>query len=154
MRSNISMSLQSHPEKTHLSPEDLSKMSPVLFSPHYSSRREVVLRSSLPPGRYVIIPSTSDPNQQGEFLLRVLTEKDNQSGWVGELTVDLERCYSPVSHREHICYGDIKNSKQTCLIIQNSHMLCVSVREWMVCVCPVMEECVQLFKNIYIYLLL
>lgn len=55
-------------------------MSPVLFSPHYSSRREVVLRSSLPCGRYIIIPSTSEPHQQGEFLLRVLTEKDNLSG--------------------------------------------------------------------------
>lgn len=74
------MSLQAHPEKTHLSPKDLSKMSPVLFSPHYSSRREVVLRSSLPPGHYIIIPSTSEPNQQGEFLLRVLTEKENLSG--------------------------------------------------------------------------
>lgn len=74
------VSLQAHPEKTYLSPNDLSKMPPVLFSPHYSSRREVVLRNSLPPGRYIIIPSTSDPNQQGEFLLRVLTEQENISG--------------------------------------------------------------------------
>lgn len=55
-------------------------MSPVLFSPQYSPRREVVLRSSLPPGGYIIIPSTSEPNQQGQFLLRVLTEQDNLSG--------------------------------------------------------------------------
>uniref|UniRef100_A0A096M905 Calpain 12 n=1 Tax=Poecilia formosa TaxID=48698 RepID=A0A096M905_POEFO len=45
-----------------------------LFCTSYSTRREVVLRTSLPPGRYIIIPSTSEPNQQGEFLLRVLTE--------------------------------------------------------------------------------
>uniref|UniRef100_H3CM28 Zgc:85932 n=1 Tax=Tetraodon nigroviridis TaxID=99883 RepID=H3CM28_TETNG len=84
-RSGINLSIALHvyqalPEKTHLSPTDLSKMRPVLFSPHYANHREVVLRSSLPPGRYIIIPSTSEPNQQGQFLLRVLTEKDNLSG--------------------------------------------------------------------------
>eukprot|EP00066_Takifugu_rubripes_P017759 XP_011607025.1 PREDICTED: calpain-9-like [Takifugu rubripes] len=83
-RSGINLSIalhvyQAHPEQTYLSPKDLSKLRPVLFSPHYSSRREVVLRSSLPPGRYLIIPSTSEPNQQGEFLLRVLTENENIS---------------------------------------------------------------------------
>ncbi|KAI3353615.1 hypothetical protein L3Q82_004818 [Scortum barcoo] len=66
-----------HPENKYLSPEDLSVLQPVLCSPHYSSRREVVLRGSLAPGRYIIIPSTSEPNQQGAFLLRVLTEQGN-----------------------------------------------------------------------------
>ncbi|XP_068614805.1 calpain-9-like [Brachionichthys hirsutus] len=66
-----------HPKRTHLSPEDLSVLRPVLHSGSYSSRREVVLRGSLPPGNYIIIPSTSEPNQQGEFLLRVLTVSGN-----------------------------------------------------------------------------
>lgn len=52
---------------------------PVCCSPAYSSRREVVLRSSLPPGSYIIIPSTAEPNQQGQFLLRVLTEQGNKA---------------------------------------------------------------------------
>nr|XP_046245939.1 calpain-3 [Scatophagus argus] len=68
---------QAHPRNAHLSSEDLRLLRPVLCSPHYSSRREVVLRGSLPPGRYVIIPSTAEANQQGEFLLRVLTERGN-----------------------------------------------------------------------------
>uniref|UniRef100_A0A3B4TD23 Zgc:85932 n=1 Tax=Seriola dumerili TaxID=41447 RepID=A0A3B4TD23_SERDU len=55
--------------------QDLRATPPVLCSPHYSSRREVVLRGSLKPGRYVIIPSTAERNQQGAFLLRVLTEQ-------------------------------------------------------------------------------
>ncbi|XP_070826935.1 calpain-9 [Chaetodon trifascialis] len=66
-----------NPQNTNLSPEDLSRLRPVLCSPHYSSRREVVLRGSLPPGHYIIIPSTSEHNQQGAFLLRVLTEQGN-----------------------------------------------------------------------------
>uniref|UniRef100_A0A3Q3E3Z2 Zgc:85932 n=1 Tax=Hippocampus comes TaxID=109280 RepID=A0A3Q3E3Z2_HIPCM len=48
---------------------------PAMSSSYYSSRREVVLRGHLQPGRYVIIPSTAEPNQQGAFLLRVLTEQ-------------------------------------------------------------------------------
>ncbi|XP_035479599.2 calpain-9 [Scophthalmus maximus] len=66
-----------HPTKPYLSLEDLKALRPVLCTPHYSSRREVVLRGSLPPGSYIIIPSTIEPNQQGAFLLRVLTEQGN-----------------------------------------------------------------------------
>ncbi|XP_068562968.1 calpain-9 [Cebidichthys violaceus] len=66
-----------HPKNTHLSPEDLKVLQPVLYSPNYTSRREVVLRGSLPPGHYIIISSTYEANQQGAFLLRVLTEQGN-----------------------------------------------------------------------------
>lgn len=77
---NLSIALhiyQAHPQNMYLSPADLNTAQPVLCSPQYSSRREVVLRDSLPPGRYIIIPSTFEANQQGAFLLRVLTEKGN-----------------------------------------------------------------------------
>ncbi|XP_033486831.2 calpain-9 [Epinephelus lanceolatus] len=66
-----------NPNTTYLSPEDLSMLQPVLCTSQYSSRREVVLRGSLPPGHYIIIPSTCKANQQGAFLLRVLTEPGN-----------------------------------------------------------------------------
>lgn len=66
---------QAHPNNMYLSAKELSMLRPVCCSQVYSSRREVVLRSSLPPGCYVIIPSTAEPNQQGQFLLRVLTEQ-------------------------------------------------------------------------------
>ncbi|MED6283607.1 hypothetical protein CHARACLAT_010652 [Characodon lateralis] len=62
-----------HPQNTYLSSEDLRKVLPVC-SNQYSTYREVIIRSSLPPGRYIIIPSTGVPNLQGEFLLRFLTE--------------------------------------------------------------------------------
>ncbi|XP_054884900.1 calpain-9 [Poeciliopsis prolifica] len=68
---------QAHPQNTFLSEEDLRRG--FLCGTPASTQREVVLRSSLPPGRYFIIPFTSDPNQQGEFLLRVLTERGGDS---------------------------------------------------------------------------
>ncbi|XP_074497204.1 calpain-9 isoform X1 [Sebastes fasciatus] len=77
---NLALALHvysAHPKNTYLSPEELSALRPVLRSPHYSSRREVVLRGSLPPGHYIIVPSTAESNQQGAFLLRVLTEQGN-----------------------------------------------------------------------------
>ncbi|XP_072249125.1 calpain-9-like [Leuresthes tenuis] len=65
------------PHSTYLSPEQLRASHSVLHSRSYSACREIVLRGSLPPGRYIIIPSTVIPNQQGAFLLRVLTEQGN-----------------------------------------------------------------------------
>jgi len=71
------MSLQANSKNTYLSPEDLRVLRPVLCCPNYSTRREVVLRGALPPGRYIIISSTAVANQKGAFLLRVLTEQGN-----------------------------------------------------------------------------
>ncbi len=41
----------------------------------YINKREVTRRFSLEPGAYIVIPSTFDENIEGEFLLRVFTEK-------------------------------------------------------------------------------
>lgn len=51
----------------------------VAKSPSFINMREICGRHKLDPGTYVIIPSTFEPNQQGEFLLRIFTEKKNET---------------------------------------------------------------------------
>lgn len=44
-------------------------------SPVYTNSREVSGRFKLAPGTYIIIPTTFEPNHEGDFLLRIYAEK-------------------------------------------------------------------------------
>ncbi|XP_042560522.1 calpain-9 [Clupea harengus] len=90
---NISIGLhiyKARSENSYLNSLDLSQLEP-LCTANYQSCREVVFRGHLAPGHYIIIPSTSKNHQEGEFLLRVLTEKGN-----GAVPVEIPSSDKPV----------------------------------------------------------
>ncbi|KAM6977912.1 calpain-2 catalytic subunit-like [Aplochiton taeniatus] len=59
-----------------LGPDVLLKQKAVANSPSFEKLREVCGRFKLPPGEYVIVPSTFEPNCEGSFVLRVFSEKE------------------------------------------------------------------------------
>ncbi|XP_055073647.2 calpain-2 catalytic subunit [Misgurnus anguillicaudatus] len=62
-------------QNVHLSRDVLMHNIKVAESEYFRGR-EISERYKLPPGEYIIIPSTYEPNCQGSFILRVFTEKE------------------------------------------------------------------------------
>ncbi|XP_071328332.1 calpain-2 catalytic subunit-like [Trachinotus anak] len=63
----------------HLGPDVLLRTVAVARSPTFINLREVCGRFKLPPGEYVVVPSTFEPHHKGSFILRVFTEKEAHS---------------------------------------------------------------------------
>ena len=56
----------------------------VARSDAFINMREITSRHQLPPGQYCIVPSTFEPEMEGEFLMRIFSEKPNTAGYVEE----------------------------------------------------------------------
>ncbi|NXM07857.1 CAN3 protein, partial [Tyrannus savana] len=68
-----------HGTKHHLQKDFFLYNASKARSKTYINMREVSERFRLPPSEYVIIPSTYEPHQEGEFILRVFSEKRSLS---------------------------------------------------------------------------
>lgn len=81
---HLPFTYQMHGNKQHMQKDFFLVNSSKARSKSYINLREVTQRFRLSPGEYVIVPSTYEPHQEGEFILRVFSEKRNTSEWVGE----------------------------------------------------------------------
>uniref|UniRef100_A0A669ERM5 Calpain-3 n=1 Tax=Oreochromis niloticus TaxID=8128 RepID=A0A669ERM5_ORENI len=83
------VSTSMHGNKQHMQKDFFLFNSSKARCKSYINLREVTQRFRLSPGEYVIVPSTYEPHQEGEFILRVFSEKKNTS--------DLESCRSMIA---------------------------------------------------------
>ncbi|XP_028828029.1 calpain-8 [Denticeps clupeoides] len=75
----------------HLGPDVLLRQKATAMSSTFSNVREMCDRFKLPPGEYVIVPSTFEPHRKGSFILRVFSEKHAPtSPMEEELSADVE----------------------------------------------------------------
>ncbi|XP_055485987.1 calpain-3 isoform X5 [Psammomys obesus] len=79
-----------HGNKQHLQKDFFLYNASKARSRTYTNMREVSQRFRLPPSEYVIVPSTYEPHQEGEFILRVFSEKRNLSE-EAENTISVDR---------------------------------------------------------------
>uniref|UniRef100_A0A669PK26 Calpain-3 n=1 Tax=Phasianus colchicus TaxID=9054 RepID=A0A669PK26_PHACC len=84
-----------HGTKHHLQKDFFLYNASKARSKTYINMREISERFRLPPSEYVIIPSTYEPHQEGEFILRVFSEKRNKD--LKTEGFELESCRSMIA---------------------------------------------------------
>uniref|UniRef100_A0A8C4KLP0 Calpain-3 n=1 Tax=Dromaius novaehollandiae TaxID=8790 RepID=A0A8C4KLP0_DRONO len=84
-----------HGNKHHLQKDFFLYNASKARSKTYINMREISERFRLPPSEYVVIPSTYEPHQEGEFILRVFSEKRNKD--LKTEGFELESCRSMIA---------------------------------------------------------
>ncbi|KAI4880536.1 hypothetical protein NFI96_018567, partial [Prochilodus magdalenae] len=80
-----------HGNKQHLSKDFFLYTASKARCKSYINLREVTERFCLSPGEYVIVPSTFEPNNESDFILRVFSEKKSTSELMGAV-IEADPC--------------------------------------------------------------
>nr|XP_036874853.1 calpain-3 isoform X3 [Manis javanica] len=108
-----------HGNKQHLQKDFFLYNASKARSKTYINMREVSQRFRLPPSEYVIVPSTYEPHQEGEFILRVFSEKRNLSE-EAENTISVDRPVKKKKTKPIIFVSDRANSNKELGVDQES----------------------------------
>ncbi|XP_014636092.1 PREDICTED: calpain-3 isoform X3 [Ceratotherium simum simum] len=108
-----------HGNRQHLQKDFFLYNASKARSKTYINMREVSQRFRLPPSEYVIVPSTYEPHQEGEFILRVFSEKRNLSEEV-ENTISVDRPVKKKKNKPIIFVSDRANSNKELGVDQES----------------------------------
>ncbi|POI36117.1 hypothetical protein CIB84_000134, partial [Bambusicola thoracicus] len=107
----LTLVLQMHGTKHHLQKDFFLYNASKARSKTYINMREISERFRLPPSEYVIIPSTYEPHQEGEFILRVFSEKRSLSEEV-ENMIEADRPSKKKKGKPIIFVSDRANSNK------------------------------------------